>query len=43
LVVSAREDDIGEGVRGEIPDGVAEGREIVDAFEEGGHVDGHHA
>lgn len=43
LVVSACEDDVGEGVRGEIPDGVAEGREVVDAFEEGGHVDGHDA
>ena len=43
LVISASEDDAREGVRGEIPDGVAERREIVDAFEEGGHVDGHHA
>ena len=43
LVLGTREYDAGEGVRRKVADHVAQGREVVNTFEEGGHVDGHHA
>ena len=43
MIIVASEDYGGEGVRRKVADGIAERGEVVDAAEEGGHVDGHDA